>query len=148
MCQEAVLGNPHFAGDPKSFILVKKKLRESSSLPLMPPLPPMAMVKSYHKLGVLKQQTYISSLFWKSEIWNEAVCTVDSLWSLWGGAQLQASSCFWWLQGLPPCLKAVGPHPCCHLHATFCLSTSPPPLSFVAVLSHSVVSDSLRPHGI
>ena len=113
MCQEAVLGNPHFAGDPKSFILDKKKLRESNTLPLMPPLPPMAMVKSYHELGVLKQQTHTSSLFWKSEIGNDAVCTVDSLWSLWGEAQLQASSCFWWLQRLPPCLKAVGPHPCC-----------------------------------
>ena len=135
MCQEVVLGNPHFAGDPKSFILDKKKFRGSNRLPWMPPLPPTAMVKSYHELGVLKHQTYISSLSWRSEIWNEAVCTVDSLWSLrWGSV-----TDFFLLPTAPgpACLLAsrLQDPSLCHLHAASCLPMSPPSLSFLAMLS-------------
>lgn len=65
--------------------------------------------------GGFREQKAVCFQFWRPEVWNQGVGSVDSLWRLWGTVRSRLWACFWrgqkssmglvlWLRGclLPP----------------------------------------------
>lgn len=77
---------------------------------------PGAAVTNYLKLGDLKQQKFIISQFWKTDVQNQGVSRAVLLAA--GRESFLAPSSFWWLQSLLG-LWLRNAHLCLHLHMAF-----------------------------